>query len=67
MPLYEYRCTKCGEQFEVRQAMGQDGSNLNCPKCKAAKPEKLISSFSSIGGSGSFSIGNSCSTFSGST
>jgi putative FmdB family regulatory protein len=67
MPLYEYRCTKCGEQFEVRQAMGDDGSNLNCPKCKSGKPEKLISSFSSIGTGSSFRTGDSCSTFSGST
>ena len=67
MPLYEYRCTACGEKFEVRQAMGEDGSNLNCPKCKAGKPEKLISAFSSPGASDSFSMGDSCTTLSSGT
>ncbi len=51
MPLYEYRCTECGEKFEVRQGMGEDGSKLNCPKCQAGKPEKLFSTFFSSGSS----------------
>ena len=67
MPLYEYRCTKCGEQFEVRQSMGEDGSKLNCPKCQAGKPVRLMSTFSSSSSSGSFDSGDSCSTFSGGT
>jgi len=67
MPLYEYQCNRCGEKFEVRQAMGEDGSRLNCPQCQAGKPTKLISTFSTSGASNSVSIGNSCTTFSGST
>jgi putative FmdB family regulatory protein len=62
MPLYEYRCTQCGECFEVRQSIGGDGTNLNCPKCKAGKPIKLISTFSSPSTGSSFSIGSSCGT-----
>ncbi len=65
MPIYEYQCTKCGESFEVRQSMGADGSSLNCPKCKAENPKRLISSFSNIGsesfGSSGYS-GSTCST-----
>jgi putative FmdB family regulatory protein len=45
MPIYEYQCTRCGENFEVRQAMGEDGSSLSCPKCKAENPKRLVSSF----------------------
>lgn len=67
MPFYEYHCTQCDERFEVRQAMGEDGSKLNCPKCKAGNPQRLISTFSSPGASGSAGMGDSCSTFSGST
>lgn len=67
MPLYEYQCNKCGEQFEVRQSMGEDGSKLNCPKCQAGKPTRLMSTFSSAGSGGSFDSGASCSPFSGST
>jgi len=62
MPLYEYQCTQCGERFEVRQSIGEDGSTLCCPKCNAGKPKKLISTFSSPGTSSSFNIGNSCGT-----
>jgi len=45
MPIYEYECTQCGERFEVRQSIGEDGSRLNCPKCKAGNPKRLFSSF----------------------
>ena len=45
MPIYEYQCTQCGERFEVRQSMGEDGSKLHCPKCTAQNPERVISSF----------------------
>ena len=45
MPIYEYQCAKCGERFEVRQSMGEDGSNLDCPKCHAQNPKRLFSSF----------------------
>ena len=45
MPIYEYRCTQCGENFEVRQGMGEDGSKVTCPKCQAGNPKKLLSTF----------------------
>jgi putative FmdB family regulatory protein len=51
MPIYEYQCTECGERFEVRQSIGEDGSSLNCPKCNAQNLRKLISSFFSPGSS----------------
>jgi len=67
VPLYEYQCTKCGEQFEVRQTMGADGSKLNCPRCQAGNPARLMSTFSSAGSEGSFGSGDSCSPFTGGT
>ena len=45
MPIYEYQCTQCGERFEVRQSMGEDGSKLHCPKCTALNPKRVPSSF----------------------
>ena len=45
MPIYEYQCTECRERFEVRQSIGEDSSLLNCPKCHAGNPKRLISSF----------------------
>ena len=41
MPLYEYRCKKCGHQFEVIQKFS-DKPQTKCPKCGAAL-EKLLS------------------------
>ena len=51
MPMYEYQCTQCGEKSEFRQAIGEDGSNLNCPKCHAQNLKRLLSSFFSPGSS----------------
>src|SRR5687768_4288915 len=33
MPIYAYRCTKCGEDLEVKQSMTDDPLK-KCPKCK---------------------------------
>lgn len=33
MPIYEYRCTECGHQFEVQQKFSDDPLQT-CPKCK---------------------------------
>jgi len=42
MPIYEYRCTKCGHRFEVIQKVS-DAHISKCEKCKG-KAERLISS-----------------------
>ena len=55
MPIYEYRCRKCGEVFEKIQKVEEGAKSLKCPYCGAQKPEKVLSSFSSSKGSGSTS------------
>jgi putative FmdB family regulatory protein len=62
MPIYEYQCTRCGERFEVRQAIGEDGSSLSCPKCHAGEPKRLFSSFFGRGSSGTEPSEVSCPT-----
>ena len=52
MPIYEYRCRKCGEVFERIQKVEEGGASLHCPSCGGEKPEKVLSSFSSSKGSG---------------
>ena len=42
MPIYEYRCTKCGHRFEAIQKVS-DPPLTKCEKCKG-KAERLISS-----------------------
>ncbi len=41
MPLYEYRCDSCGNQFELRQKFS-DPLASECPTCGGAV-QKLIS------------------------
>src|SRR5689334_6606071 len=43
MPMYEYKCRKCGHRFERIQKFS-DPPVKSCPKCKKGKVEKLISS-----------------------
>jgi len=41
MPVYEYRCTSCGERTEAKQHVG-DPPLSKCPRCGGAL-EKVIS------------------------
>lgn len=42
MPIYEYACAACGNEFEEWQKMS-DPPVRTCPKCKKKKVERLIS------------------------
>lgn len=42
MPIYEYKCEKCGHQLEVLQKMS-DARLTECPACQAPQLTKLIS------------------------
>jgi putative FmdB family regulatory protein len=50
MPIFEYRCNKCGKEFE--ELVSSADSDAECPECCSPDVEKLISGFSSLGGSG---------------
>jgi len=46
MPTYDYRCTKCGKQFSVREHMSSHGRKRPaCPKCKATAVQQQFSAF----------------------
>jgi len=47
MPTYEYRCDKCGFEFEREQRITEDPIK-SCPKCKAQKARRLISATSFV-------------------
>ena len=42
MPIYEYHCKKCHEDFEQFAPMGATALPA-CPKCKGGKTIKLMS------------------------
>jgi putative FmdB family regulatory protein len=41
MPIYEYRCRACGQEFETIQRVGSR-SRRKCPAC-SGRLEKLVS------------------------
>lgn len=45
MPIYEYQCTKCGERFELRRSIGDNDSEIKCPKCGTESPRRVFSVF----------------------
>ena len=59
MPLYEYRCAKCGHVTEVLEKADASGGHT-CEKCGGRRLHKLMSVFGV--GAGSRPSGNSCPT-----
>ena len=65
MPVYEYRCNKCDDKFELLRGISQANEDATCPKChKTAK--KVLSKFMSYSKSGNLTTPiagttNSCS------
>ncbi len=53
MPIYEYRCVKCGERFELFVRSSAQQSAPICPKCGSAEVRKALSLFGVGGTSGS--------------
>lgn len=49
MPLYEYRCGKCGKRFELLRRMADADRELECPDCRSEQVERLLSTFSAGG------------------
>ncbi|MDX1583422.1 MAG: zinc ribbon domain-containing protein [Thermoanaerobaculia bacterium] len=48
MPLREFRCTDCGNAFEMILSSGE---SVSCPECGSRDLQRLISSFAVRGGS----------------
>ncbi|MDR0548689.1 MAG: zinc ribbon domain-containing protein [Deltaproteobacteria bacterium] len=49
MPIYEFRCSQCGQVFETLVLRAQE--KINCPSCGFEPCDKLLSSFRSLKGS----------------
>lgn len=62
MPIYEYQCQECGNEFEALVSMNAS-ENPACPKCDAKKVRKKMSVIASNkGGCGSCASTSSCSS-----
>jgi putative FmdB family regulatory protein len=45
MPIYDFKCTKCGTQFEELVRLGETPA---CPSCGADGPERLFSATATV-------------------
>jgi len=45
MPIYEYRCERCGHEFESLVMSREDAENIRCPGCGSVKVAKALSTF----------------------
>ncbi len=56
MPIYEFKCLKCNECFEILFTSSQDTAELKCAKCDSQEVERVLSStnFSVSSGSGGY-------------
>ena len=50
MPIYEYRCSNCGNTFEIFWRMQDGDRQLRCPDCESEEVERLLSAFATSGG-----------------
>ncbi len=57
MPIYEFRCLKCDECFEMLVMDPEETVEARCPKCKSEDFERIMSAASYTVGSGSNSPG----------
>jgi putative FmdB family regulatory protein len=46
MPIYEYKCNQCGEDFET---LVFGNKTVDCPKCSSQDIKKKMSSFGMSG------------------
>ena len=68
MPIYEFHCSKCGQDFET--LVMRSGEKVCCPACNGKKVRRLMSGFAhksqgkmvSSGGGCASCAGGSCST-----
>ncbi|SFQ98442.1 FmdB family zinc ribbon protein [Desulfoscipio geothermicus] len=75
MPIFEFRCLKCGKLFEKLFIIGsREEADIKCPECGAESFERVISSTNYVMGQGkggskakistkSCSSGNKCASF----
>ena len=49
MPIYEYACQDCGQQFEL---LVRSDTKLECPHCHSVQLDKQLSVFATAQGGG---------------
>jgi putative FmdB family regulatory protein len=63
MPLYEYACQSCGQEFEKMVRFTETDRKPECPNCHGNETHKKLSTIASLASansSGNLSGGGSC-------
>jgi len=61
MPIYEYRCSECGEKFEKWLRSISATQDICCPRCGSRHVDKAVSLFGKSGsGTAAAATGSSC-------
>jgi putative FmdB family regulatory protein len=61
MPIFEYKCKKCGHITEFLEGAGSNPKHV-CEECKSSDVQKLLSSFAAGSSSSKSANGGSCPT-----
>lgn len=48
MPLYEYHCRKCGQDFELMRRVAQMDAAAKCPHCASRATRRKLSVFARV-------------------
>ena len=46
MPIFEFRCLKCNEVFEILMVTTEDEAEMRCPQCGSEDFERVLSTTS---------------------
>ncbi len=49
MPIYEYACKKCGEDFELFRRLAQMNARAKCTHCGSRATRRKLSLFAVVG------------------
>ncbi len=56
MPLYEYQCNECGNEFEKKVSFSEADRSQVCPACQSQDTHKKISRVISFGSASGGSV-----------
>ena len=45
MPIYEFRCAACGEQFEIISSLAERDESAVCPSCGGRDVSQVLGGF----------------------
>ena len=53
MPIYEYKCKVCEEEFQILCSIHDSDKKFKCPECGSDDTERELSVFGKTGSAGS--------------